>query len=164
MAKFTKNESVFINEYMKDRNATRSYAIAFNRDKDLTCRVEGHKLLTKPNVLKEISKQLDLINKEARIDAIEILKELKKIAFSEYSEIADPALVQETSVTTNEKGFETRRVKMYDKLKALELLGKYKSMFVDRNEINLNMTNPLLTKLKEKVVAKDTNSDINNNG
>jgi phage terminase small subunit len=87
------------------------------------------------------------------ITADRVVKELARIAFvdtrqvftwgpngvtlRDSSELTDDeaAVVSEVSETTTESGG-TIKVKRFDKLKALELLGKHLGMFVERKEIS----------------------------
>ena len=77
------------------------------------------------------------------------MRELAKIAFSNLPDVVDPlngavimsadrddlACIQSIKVKTTESGTE-REVKLADKMRALELLGKHLGMFKDRLEVS----------------------------
>lgn len=89
---------------------------------------------------------------EAKIEVADVLKELGRVGFSdirklfkENGEIVQPAdmddetaaFVSSIEVVANKKGDETEhvhKIKMWDKLSALEKLAKHLGMFVDRIE------------------------------
>jgi phage terminase small subunit len=104
----TGKQKLFVSEYLKDFNATRSAIAAGYSAK--TAAVIGHELLRKPKIQEAIRKHVD-----AALDADKIT--LKKII---VDELKKTALDDESR----------------DRIKALELLGKYLSLFTDKVEIS----------------------------
>lgn len=102
----------FCEEYLEDLNATKAYQRAYECDYDTANRC-GPRLLVNVGVKAYINHLIDSYTDNVDITVAEITNELKKIAL-------DPT---------------TRKS---DRIKALELLGKYKRMFVDKAEIDVN--------------------------
>lgn len=166
----------FCDEYLTDLNATRAYKVAYLRcKKDETANVNGSKLLRNAKVQEYISEKMKEREKRTEITQDMVIKELAKIAFLDirklYTEngqlknIAD--MDSETagaisSLETLEKyeGYgddrekigDTQKVKLLDKTKALELLGRHLGIFNDKIDVNV----------KEKEEKKNAISDILN--
>jgi len=148
----TKNQQVFVDEYLKDRNGARSYKVAYKSCKtDETARVNASKLLTKANVERAITEGLQKIHEEARIEATDIRRELARIGFSdirnlfdEYGRLKLPkdwnddvaAAISSVEVVTKPLGDGeveyVHKIKTWDKKGSLELLGKELKMFTDK--------------------------------
>ena len=80
----TKNQQIFVDEYLKDRNGARAYKAAYKTcKKDETARVNACRLLTKANIERAVANGLEEIHKEARIEATDIRRELARIGFSD---------------------------------------------------------------------------------
>lgn len=147
--KTTLNEKqkAFCREYLIDFSATQA-AIRAGYSKK-TAGSQGHDLLKKPEIQKAIQGLADKMN-EKHGNAIErIILELQMIAFGDYKdlvtwdengikkwipsdELGDKSrLVQEISETVTQSGG-SRKLKTYDKMRALELLGKYHKIFTDK--------------------------------
>lgn len=85
--------SLFVKEYLIDKNASRAYKAAYPRSTDKTARTEGSKLLAKPDIKAEIEKGLaaQIAAAEERAAAHGItrdrwLEELSRIAFSDMDD------------------------------------------------------------------------------
>lgn len=151
----------FCDEYLIDLNATRAYKVAYKScKKDETANVNGSKLLRNTKVKEYIAQKQAEIQKRTEITQDKVLKELAKIAFGDirklYTEngalrniidleddIAGAISGVETYEEYEGRGEDrehvgdTKKVKMLDKTKALELIGKHLGMFKDTN-ININ--------------------------
>lgn len=157
----TEAQKRFCDEYLIDLNATRAYKVAYKRcKKDETANVNGSKLLRNTKVKEYIEQKQVEIQKRTEITQDKVLKELAKIAFGDirklYTEngalrniidleddIAGAISGVETFEEYEGRGLDreyigdTKKVKMLDKTKALELIGKHLGMFKDTN-ININ--------------------------
>lgn len=102
----TNKQQAFCREYLKDFNATQAAKRAGYSDK--TSYSQGQRLLKKAEVKIEIAGLLSEIEAISTVEVAEIVAELRKLAF-------------------NRLGF----LNNADKLRALELLGRYKAMFTD---------------------------------
>ena len=106
--------------------------------------------MTKPDIRAQIDRAMAERSKRTGVNAERVVQELAKIAFVNAAEVIDPktatvkedalpedtAAIQSVKVKTfGEDGLE-REIKMADKLKALELLGKHLGMLKDRIELS----------------------------
>lgn len=144
----TKKQKRFIEEYLIDLNATQA-AIRAGYSPD-TARSIGSENLTKPDIQARIAKAMAERSRRTGVNADRVVMELAKIAFVNASDVIDAetatlkpdaapedtAAIQSVKVKTfGEDGLE-REIKMADKLKALELLGKHLGMFKDKVELS----------------------------
>lgn len=145
----TKKQKRFVEEYLIDLNATQA-AIRAGYSPD-TAKEIGCENLTKPNIRAQIDKAMAERSKRTGVSADRVVMELAKIAFVNASDVInaddatlkddaapeDTAAIQSVKVKTfGEDGIE-REIKMADKIKALDLLGKHMGMF--QNNLNLNI-------------------------
>ena len=151
----------FCDEYLIDLNATRAYKVAYpSCKKDDTARANSSRLLAKANIQEYVAKRQRQIEKRTEITQDRVLKELAKIAFGDVRKLytANGALRNivdlEDDIAGAISGVETyeeydgrgedrehigdtKKVKMLDKTKALELIGKHLGMFKETH-INVN--------------------------
>lgn len=147
----TKKQKRFVEEYLIDLNATQA-AIRAGYSPDSAKEI-GSENLTKPNIAKAIDQAIAERSRRTGVNADRVVRELAKIAFVNAGEVVDldtallmdkisdddMAAIQSVKVKTfGEDGIE-REVKLADKLKALELLGKHLGLFKDKVEINGNV-------------------------
>ena len=140
----TQKQKRFIEEYLIDLNATQA-AIRAGYSPD-TAKSIGSENLTKPDIQARIAKAMAERSRRTGVNADRVVMELAKIAFVNANDVIDPdtatvradalpedtAAIQSVKVKTfGEDGLE-REIKMADKLKALELLGKHLGMFKDK--------------------------------
>jgi phage terminase small subunit len=108
----TDKQTMFISEYLKDFNATRAAKEAGYSEK--TAKEIGSQNLTKPEIRQAIEKYInETLDNDKMTLKREIIDELRIIAFTRGEEVNETA-----------------------KLKAIELLGKYMSMFQDRTQLS----------------------------
>lgn len=144
----TKKQKQFIEEYLIDLNATQA-AIRAGYSPDTAYSI-GQENLNKPEIKAHIDQAMAERSKRTGVNADRVVRELAKIAFVNAIEVIDPktatvkedalpedtAAIQSVKVKTfGEDGLE-REIKMADKLKALELLGKHLGMFKDKVELS----------------------------
>lgn len=155
MAKLTAKQKRFIEEYLIDLNATQASIRAGYSPE--TAKEIGCENLTKPNIKNEIDKAIAERSKRTGINQDRVLREIAKIAFVNPSDVINfnQATVKENasdddlavisgikikSIPTEDGDIQEREVKLYDKLKALDMLGKHLGMFTDKVDINNNST------------------------
>lgn len=162
----------FCDEYLIDLNATRAYKVAYpNCKKDETARTNGSRLLTNANIQSYIADKQKEIEKRTEITQDMVIQELARIAFLDirklYNDSGGLKNIQDidsetvkaiSSLETLEEydGYgedreqigNTQKVKLLDKTKALELLGKHLGMF---NNVNVNMKNAVQVELVDDV-------------
>lgn len=147
----TKKQKLFVDEYLIDLNATQA-AIRAGYSPD-TAKAIGSENLTKPDIRAHIDKAMAERSKRTGVNADRVVMELAKIAFinavdvinAEDATLKDDAAPEDTAAiqsvkvktfpTKDGEGVE-REIKMADKIKALELLGKHLGMFKDRVELS----------------------------
>ena len=138
MAKLTDKQKRFVAEYLVDLNATAAAKRAGYKDPNI-----GRQLITKNNVSAEIAKRRDELQSKLEITQETVLQELAAIAFAngtDFVTVTGAGLldVKPTSQVSREKlpaiagikysqtGIE---IKLHDKVRALELLGKHLGVF-----------------------------------
>ena len=146
----TAKQRIFADEYLIDLNATRAYKVAYPRvKKDETARANSSRLLTNANVADYVEKRMKDREKRTEITQDMVLKELAKIGFAnvtDYVTIEGPYVkVKQTGDIPSEKigaisgikeGANGIEVKLNDKGKALELIGRHLGMFKDKLEVS----------------------------
>lgn len=162
----------FCDEYLIDLNATRAYKVAYPKcKKDETVNAASSRMLRNVKVQEYISEKQKEIEKRTEVTQDIVIKELAKIAFLDirklYTENGQLKNVADIDSDTagaissletleeyegygddREKIGDTQKVKLLDKTKALELLGKHLGMF---NDINVNMKNAVQVELVDDV-------------
>lgn len=147
----TKKQKKFIEEYLIDLNATQA-AIRAGYSPDTAGSI-GSENLKKPEIRVRIEKAMAERSKRTGINQDRIIEELAKIALlnpknlinfeeatvKEEATEEDLAAISSVRVkcfpTKDGEGIE-REIKMYDKAKALELLGRHLGMFKDKVEVS----------------------------
>lgn len=147
----------FCEEYLIDLNATQAAIRAGYAVKTAT--EQASRLLTNVNVSREIERLQAVQSRRTGITADRVIRELAKIAFVDPDRVInaddgtikadatdeDKAAIQGVKVkrssSMNGDSFENE-VRLYDKTKALELLGKHLGLFTDK--VDLNMTQPIV--------------------
>ena len=79
----TPQQQLFVDEYMKDRNAMQAAIRAKYSAK--TARQIGSRLLTNVDIAAEIERRIESYSKTAGLEVVVILEEAKKIAFSDIA-------------------------------------------------------------------------------
>ena len=154
MAKLTEKQRRFVDEYLIDLNATQAAIRAGYSVK--TADKQGYQLLEKPRVAEAISEKMAERSRRTGVNQDRVVMELAKIAFVNAADVIDSddatikagataddtAAIQSVKVkvipTKEGEGVE-REIRLNDKLKALELLGKHLGMWNDKMDVNLNI-------------------------
>lgn len=148
----TKKQKRFVEEYLIDLNATQA-AIRAGYSPDTAGSIGGENL-QKPEISDAIAKAMAERSRRTGINQDRVLRELAKIAFVNAAEVLDlktatvredatpedTAAIQSVKVkeSFSESGQMTEReIRMADKLKALELLGKHLGMY--QNNVNVSV-------------------------
>lgn len=143
----TKKQKLFIEEYLIDLNATQA-TIRAGYSPESAGSI-GDENLKKPEIKNAIKKALAERSRRTGINQDRVIQEIAKLAFLNPVDVIDmeQAAVKgeahrddkaciaavKVKVIPNDDGVITEReVKTYDKLKALELLGKHLGMFTDK--------------------------------
>lgn len=146
----TEKQKIFADEYLIDLNATRAYRVAYPAvKKDETAAQAGSRLLRNVKVAKYISERIQDRQQRTEITQDMVIKELAAIAFSRATDYAavkgGTVCIKDTDTLTEDQiraiagikeGANGIEVKLNDKEKALELLGRHLGMWNDKLDIN----------------------------
>lgn len=150
----TKKQKLFVDEYLIDLNATQAAIRAGYSAK--TAQEQASRLLSNVMVQESIAKAMAERSKRTGISQDRVIQELARIAFVNPQNVIDSedasvredateddlACIQSVKVKmmSGEKGSSVEReVRLNDKMKALELLGKHLGMFKDKLELEADM-------------------------
>ena len=146
----TEKQKIFADEYLIDLNATRAYRKAYpSVKKDETAAQAGSRMLRNVKVAEYIAERMQARQERTEITQDRVLEELAAIAFAratDYAEVKDDQVFikDTTGLSENQikaiagikQGKFGIEVKLNDKEKALELLGRHLGMFKDRVEVS----------------------------
>lgn len=146
----TEKQKIFADEYLIDLNATRAYRKAYPPvKKDETAAQAGSRMLRNVKVADYIAERMQARQERTEITQDRVLEELAAIAFAratDYAEVRDDQVFIKDTAGLSENQIKAIagikqgkfgiEVKLNDKEKALELLGRHLGMFKDRVEIS----------------------------
>lgn len=152
MAKLSPKQQLFADEYLIDLNATQAAIRAGYSPK--TAKEIGSENLTKPNIRTYIDQKMADRSRRTGISQDRVLQELARIAFVQIPDVIDVetarvnesaspddlAVIQGIKIKESwgDKGSSVEReVKIADKGKALEMIGRHLGMFNDKQELNI---------------------------
>jgi len=155
MAKLTEKQALFVQEYLVDLNATQA-AIRAGYSEE-TAGAIGYENLKKPEILEKIQEAMDARAARTEITQDRVLYELAKTAFADVTDFVTVEKKKNSSVVTIKPTSEIPKeklgaiasikqgrsgieVKLNDKGKALELLGRHLGMFQDKQEDHAPVT------------------------
>ncbi len=147
----TAKQKRFVEEYLIDLNATQAAIRAGYSPR--TAEQAASRMLSFVKVKEEIEKAMAERSKRTGISQDRVIQELARIAFVNPKNVIDTnsasvlssaseddtACIQSVKVKMSESDNGSsceREVRLNDKLKALELLGKHLGMFTDKVEVN----------------------------
>ena len=153
----TPKQKRFADEYLINLNATQAAIRAGYSPK--TTRQQGQRLLTKVDIQNYIKKRQKKLQERTEVTQERVVRELAKIAFADISDFIkwnnkkmilisskklkrdDTAAVAEITETikTGNTNENTRKIKLHDKVKALDLLGRHLGIYTDNLNINSNV-------------------------
>src|SRR5262245_13217986 len=84
----TPKEARFVELYLIYLNATRAYLEAFKPKKPEHARTNASRLVAKDNIRDAIAKAREARSRETQVDAYDVVRELKKIAFSQMKSVS----------------------------------------------------------------------------
>ena len=157
----TVKQQAFVNEYLKDGNATRAYrAAGYRAASDGVAHANSSALLRNHKVSAAVEAARKIISERALVTAEDVVRELKKVAFSDIGHVLDftgtnPTLRPACDVPEDARralsSVKVRRVfegsgddaapvdviefKLWDKLAALDKLARHLGMFVEKHEV-----------------------------
>ena len=154
----TEKQKIFADEYLIDLNATRAYRVAYpSVKKDEVAAVNGSKLLRNTKVQEYISERMQERQQRTEVTQDMVVKELAAIAFAratDYVEIRSNGVCgtvvikpttdlsdrQIRAIAGIKEGANGIEIKLNDKEKALELLGRHLGMWNDKIKVDGEVT------------------------
>ncbi len=151
MAKLTKKQQLFVQEYLIDLNATQA-AIRAGYSVN-TANEQGSQNLAKLSIQQAIAEKMAERSKRTGVNQDRVVLELAKLAFVKMTDVVDSegkikgtATEEDLSCiegikykeSNTDTGYSVERdVKIGSKIKALELLGKHLGMWNDKVDVNV---------------------------
>lgn len=166
----TDKQERFCEEYLVDLNATQA-AIRAGYSPQTASDI-GSENLRKPQIRARIDRALAVQSKRTGVTADRVVRELAKVAFANSQDVvnyddatvkadaarddtAAIASVRVKTIPTKDGDGVEREVKMHDKLKALELLGRRLGLFTD----NVNLSGEGVVQIVDDVPDKQPGTD-----
>ena len=170
MAKLTEKQKRFVAEYMVDLNATAAARRAGYSEK--TAEVIGYENLRKPQIMAAIHERQQNLQGKLEITQEAVLQELAAIAFANgtdfvtvtgagllcvkaTSEVPKNKLPAIAGIKYSQLGIE---IKLHDKVRALELLGKHLGVFATGGSAAAAEENNIF-----EVIEQSTREEIDTN-
>lgn len=146
----------FVDEYLKDLNITRAYNAVYDVKSNEVAAAAGSRLLGNVKVQEYLMERRDELRKNTNITQEQVILELACVAFAQFPDYisiietvkngkkGQKVVVKNLECLTDIQKKAISKVKctsrgieiiLHDKLKALELLGKYLGLFKDKVEI-----------------------------
>lgn len=146
----TEKQKIFADEYLIDLNATRAYKAAYpGVKKDEVASTNGSRMLTNAKVAAYIAERMQERQKRTEVTQDRVIEELAAIAFAKATDYVsikgDEVLLHDTDELTEaqvraiagiKQGKNGIELRLNDKEKALELLGRHLGMFKDKVEVS----------------------------
>lgn len=173
----TEKQKIFADEYLIDLNATRAYKVAYpNVKKDETAASAAARLLRNVNVQEYIDKRMKDREKRTEVTQDRVVQELASIAFAKVTDYVgirsngttSIVVMKSTDDLTDDQvraiagikeGTNGIEIKLNDKEKALELLGRHLGMFRDKIDVSGKVeTNDPFSGLTTEELRKIINS------
>jgi phage terminase small subunit len=157
--KLTPRQQAFVEAYIITLNATKAATEAGYSAK--TAKSQGQRLLTNDDVANALADAMKKRSERTEITADRVLHELAAIAFLDPGKVFTPtgdvrslddmdasvrraiASVETFSSTDGDAINTVKKVKMNDKLRALELLGKHLALWVERVKLSGDKEDPI---------------------
>ena len=167
----TAKQKRFVSEYLVDLNATQA-AIRAGYSKRTACE-QASRLLANVKISEEIAKRREKLQNKLEITQERVLEELAAVGFANaasYVEILKPGIVRikaTQSLTREQRAAiigikETQNgveIKLADKVRALELLGKHLGVF-DNGSAATNQENNIFEIIEESTREELDTSEI----
>ncbi len=178
--KLTKKQALFVEEYMKDLNASQA-ALRAGYSKKTAGRI-GQQNLQKVVIQKEIQRLRNTVTLRNNVTIDKVLTEEHCIAHLDPAHLFDKsgkikkihempeavrraisAVKVKTKVLPNGDRFQTIEVKLWDKGRSLERLGKYLGMY-DQQKADSGSFDVLVGNIHEMIVRKHPDPDADCKG
>ena len=170
----TEKKRIFVDEFLIDLNATRAYKAAYPKVKnDDVAAAAASRLKKEPEVAAYIEKRMKDRQKRTEITQDWVLEELRRIADVNGSDFAkvvikdgypDVELIptdelskeKRSAISAIKQGKYGISIESYDKVKALELLGRHLGMWNDKLDINSPTLDDSIKEMEEYFEQRKT--------
>lgn len=170
----TEKKRIFVDEFLIDLNATRAYKAAYPKVKnDDVAAAAASRLKKEPEVAAYIEKRMKDRQKRTEITQDWVLEELRRIADVNGSDFAkvvikdgcpDVELIptddlseeKRSAISAIKQGKYGISIESYDKVKALELLGRHLGMWNDKLDINAPALDDSIKEMEEYFERRKT--------
>ena len=172
----TARQALFVSEYLKDLNGTQAAIRAGYSPK--AAEVQASENLRKPKIQLARPEGQNAAEARSQVTVDRVLLELARVAFADTTLVAyvdqGRVIIRDTAdldgdtrraiseISQSVGNTITTKVKMHDKIKALELLGRHLAMFKDKVDVDMQFSIPeILAELKRR---RDSASGGKSNG
>jgi|TARA_R100000005_G_scaffold89219_2_gene59632 phage terminase small subunit len=175
MSNLTDKQSVFVDEYLINLNATQAAIRAGYSEK--TAKEIGSQNLAKPAIQEAIAERMKARQKRTNIHQDMVIEGLKNVAFADIrklfdgdrlldiGELPDEIVLALASVevvaSKREDGSNevehTHKIRINDRLRALEMLGRHLAMFTDKiaADLTLDPIEALMARIDGRTKSND---------
>lgn len=165
-------QELFCLEYLKDNNQTAAAKRAGYSE--TSARTQGYKLMNKPYIIKRIEVLKKQRRKRKQVSADRVLAELAEIAFADifdYIKItknnnvvfremeimkSNGGAIQE--ISTSKGKTKTKKIKLHDKLKALDMIMKHLEMY-EQSKLAIQQQKLELQKKQANIIEEQVEDD-----
>ena len=148
MNELTVKQRLFVENYLQSPNATQA-AIKAGYSKK-TAASQGERLLRNVEIAALVTKRID----QEVMSANEVLSELADIAKADWREFVEIRYDRDGKVID-------ATLRLSDKIKSLELIGKHHKLFTDKQEITGKDGGAIESKIIVEVVSSDNKANTN---
>lgn len=161
-------QATFVREYLTDLNATQAAIRAGYSAR--TAEAAASRLLRNVNVKEHVDDAKRKRYQRIEVKQDEVLRELLRImntdisaAFDETGKLLPLKKIPEdlrraiSSIEINDSGDSVKKLKLHDKLRALELLGKHLKLFTEKHQVEhsfTEMTDEQLEAKKQEIITR----------
>lgn len=141
-SELTTKQHLFVQYYLETRNATKSAELAGYQGNAITLGAVGKENLQKPLIREAI----ETAYKSRHLSADGVLAELSDIASAPWKDFVEVKYGDNGEVLP-------AVVKLTDKIKAAELIGKFHKLFADKAESEVSLSDQDVTRIGDQLVS-----------
>lgn len=155
MNELNEKQKIFVSEYLKDFNGTRAYKVAYEVENEKVAATSAWRLLRNVDIQQAIQEKANNHLDEIDVDTNYIISSIKEITEKCMKHVpvmvfnpVEKCMEQKEEELFDADGNPAGTAGVYtfnarDGLKGLELLGKYKNIFKENIDVNVNNSKKL---------------------